>query len=166
MLAAILAVTVGGAFALGATLPASFQRLVLLTVAGVGFLSLAPFFTPLGKVERLRDAPSRRFDERDIMFARARLQPDSDRFKVYYAMRPENKSKAQSAPIAAAACPSAPTLIQIRSITTWCAGATRAPQPSAALRFGLMTYSTGSILPGVARLPGCPDTRAYFLYRK
>ncbi|MFZ5819673.1 MAG: 4Fe-4S dicluster domain-containing protein [Chloroflexota bacterium] len=92
-LATILAVTVGGTLALGALLPASFQRLVLLAVAGAGSLSLAAFFTPLGKAERLRDVSSGRFDERDIMFARARLQPGSDRHKAYYAMRPENQTK-------------------------------------------------------------------------
>lgn len=31
-----------------------------------------------------------RFDERDVVFARARLQPGSEEFERYYAMRPEN----------------------------------------------------------------------------
>jgi ferredoxin len=36
--------------------------------------------------------PSRRVDERDIMFARGRLQPGSQEYAQYYAMRPENRS--------------------------------------------------------------------------
>jgi ferredoxin len=38
------------------------------------------------------DAPESRFDERDIMFARARLEPGTPDYDSYYAMRPENKS--------------------------------------------------------------------------
>jgi ferredoxin len=51
------------------------------------------FLLPVGNVGRLRDVPARRLDERDIMFARARLQPGSKRYKAYYAMRPENEMK-------------------------------------------------------------------------
>jgi len=38
-----------------------------------------------------RQEPRGRFDERDIMFARARLQPGSPEFEAYYAMRPQNR---------------------------------------------------------------------------
>jgi ferredoxin len=82
-----------GIFVLGATLPASFQTYILLTAMGEGVLALILLLLPLGRADRLRDVPSKRFDERDIMFARARLQPRSERYKAYYAMRPENKEK-------------------------------------------------------------------------
>jgi len=50
------------------------------------------FLLPIGRVERGNDVPSRRFDERDIMFARARLVPGSPEHGAYYAMRPENRA--------------------------------------------------------------------------
>ncbi len=57
---------------------------VLLVVVGV--LATLPI--------RLNDRPlarrQERFDERDVVFARARLQPGSEAFERYYAMRPEN----------------------------------------------------------------------------
>ncbi|MCP4425473.1 MAG: 4Fe-4S dicluster domain-containing protein [Chloroflexi bacterium] len=37
------------------------------------------------------DTPHKRIDERDIMFARARLPVDSERFQTYYARHPEKK---------------------------------------------------------------------------
>ena len=81
-----------GIFTLGIFLPASFQAFILLTVMGAGIVAFILFLLPVGRVDRLRDVPTRRFDERDIMFARARLQPGSERYKAYYAMRPENEA--------------------------------------------------------------------------
>lgn len=61
---------------------------VLLAVVGVlGVL----FLWPIGRTERGDDVPTARVDERDIMFARARLEPGSPEHAAYYAMRPENK---------------------------------------------------------------------------
>ena len=71
----------------------SFQTFILLTVVGAGVVALILFLLPVGRVDRLRDVPSKRFDERDIMFARARLQPGNERYKAYYDMRPENEAK-------------------------------------------------------------------------
>ena len=53
------------AFALGIFLPASFQTIILLTVMGGGVLALILFLLPVGRVDRLRDVPAKRFDERD-----------------------------------------------------------------------------------------------------
>ena len=36
--------------------------------------------------------PKTRIDERDIMFARARLEPGTPNYEAYYALRPENKA--------------------------------------------------------------------------
>jgi ferredoxin len=36
--------------------------------------------------------PTRRIDERDIMFARGRLDPESPEYESYYTLRPENKA--------------------------------------------------------------------------
>jgi ferredoxin len=49
------------------------------------------FLLPIGRVERKREEPRKRFDERDIIFARFRLRPGSPNFEAYYKMRPENK---------------------------------------------------------------------------
>ena len=65
-------------------------KLVILGVTVGGGMVL--FLLPIGRVERGNDAPRRRFDERDIMFARARLVPGSPEHEAYYAMRPENRA--------------------------------------------------------------------------
>ena len=88
-LALLLAVIGSGIFVLGTFLPASFRTFVLLTVMGVVVLAQISFLLPIGHVERLRDVPAKRIDERDIMFARARLLPGSDCYQAYYTLRPE-----------------------------------------------------------------------------
>ena len=92
-LASLFALLGSGVLTLGTFLSASFQSLILLTVMGAGIVALFLFLLPVGRVDRLRDVPTKRFDERDIMFARARLEPRSERYKAYYAMRPENEAK-------------------------------------------------------------------------
>ena len=93
LLSAIIAFSGGGAFALGALLPVHFQTIIMLVVMGAGVVAFILFLIPVGRIGRLRDVPSRRFDERDIMFARARLSPGSKIYKSYYALRPENEAK-------------------------------------------------------------------------
>jgi ferredoxin len=67
---------------------------ILITIMGVGALSLLFLsLLPIGKIEIGNDLPSERFDERDIMFARARLEPGSPKYKSYYDMRPEKKKE-------------------------------------------------------------------------
>jgi ferredoxin len=59
---------------------------VVLVVASVALLvPSSARLTPGG-------CPSRRVDERDILFARGRLREGSPEYQSYYAMRPENKS--------------------------------------------------------------------------
>lgn len=93
VLALLFAFLGSGIFTLGTFLSASFQTTILLTVMGAGIVALILFLLPIGRVDRLREVPTKRFDERDIMFARARLQPGSERYKAYYAMRPDNEEK-------------------------------------------------------------------------
>lgn len=59
--------------------------IVLLVVVIAWFWPRSRSITPGGR-------PTRRVDERDIMFARARLRPESAEFESYYAMRPENRA--------------------------------------------------------------------------
>ncbi|MGB5673658.1 MAG: hypothetical protein WBO43_03845, partial [Gemmatimonadota bacterium] len=62
---------------------------VLLGLTALGAIALV---VPTGsKHVAERDTPTRRIDERDIMFSRARLEPGSERFEAYYAERPENR---------------------------------------------------------------------------
>ena len=79
----------GSLFLLAAALPLSI-RLGLVAILG---LAVAAFIIaallPLGRVTLKPDVQQPRFDERDIMFARARLVPDSPEFDSYYATRPQ-----------------------------------------------------------------------------
>jgi ferredoxin len=89
-----LAVALGGAaiFFLTAALPGPIQWIMLGIVILAGMTGLISFFLPIGSVEIGNDIPDRRFDERRIMFARARLQPDSPEFENYYAQHPEDQA--------------------------------------------------------------------------
>jgi ferredoxin len=67
-------------------------KVILLSLIGIGFLGLLILsLLPIGKTGIGNDIPSKRFDERDIMFARAKLQPESPNYSAYYGMRPEKK---------------------------------------------------------------------------
>jgi ferredoxin len=79
-------------FFLTALLEAPF-RWALLGIAGLALLAaVVVFLLPVGRVERGSGEPKRRIDERDIMFARARLEPGTPDYMAYYALRPENKA--------------------------------------------------------------------------
>jgi ferredoxin len=74
------------------TLLGDEAKVILLSLIGSGFLGLLFLsLLPIGKTGRGNDVPGVRFDERDIMFARARLKPGSSNYTAYYEMRPENK---------------------------------------------------------------------------
>ena len=66
-------------------------RLVLIILGILLVIVFLLTLLPIGKVNPGRDIPSKRFDERDIMFARARLVPGSPNYEAYYHMRPENQ---------------------------------------------------------------------------
>ena len=60
--------------------------ILLLTLAGAAALLI-----PTGSKHRaVRDTPTTRFDERDVMFSRARLVPGSAQFRAYYEDKPEH----------------------------------------------------------------------------
>jgi ferredoxin len=87
-----LLVGVGAAliFFLAVLLPGAVQWLIVGLLGLTAVAGLVLFFLPIGVVEVGRDTPSRRFDERQIMFARARLQPGSPQYESYYAAHPEH----------------------------------------------------------------------------
>jgi reductive dehalogenase len=89
-----IAALIGAAVLAGcAFLPAPLPGLGLVVVAVGGLFAMGTFLLPGKPPERLRDEPNRRVDERDIMFARARLEPGTPRYAQYYTLRPENEAK-------------------------------------------------------------------------
>jgi ferredoxin len=89
-LALVIAIT-GGAFLLVWILtPIEFQIAILVLILLIIFIGSTLFMIPIGQVDISKDTPQTRFDERDIMFARARLVPDSPEFLEYYTDHPEN----------------------------------------------------------------------------
>ena len=86
---------------LAVLLPVPYLAVVLLpgsagTFTGAVILALtlaavALLLVPTGSKHRAeRDTPTTRFDERDVMFSRARLVPASASFRAYYEEKPEN----------------------------------------------------------------------------
>ena len=90
--ASLLVVLASLPFFLAILLPPVFQWVVLGGVAAAGMASVVLFLLPVGRADWGDDTPRARVDERDIMFARARLKPGTPEYAAYYAMRPENKA--------------------------------------------------------------------------
>ncbi|MBC8506462.1 MAG: 4Fe-4S dicluster domain-containing protein [Anaerolineales bacterium] len=78
-------------FFIAAGLAISVQFSVLSVVLVALVVGLALFLLPIGSVDVGNDIPVERFDEREIMFARARLEPGSPKFESYYAEHPEHR---------------------------------------------------------------------------
>ena len=89
---ALLVALVGSALFLGFTfLPAPFPQVAAgMVTLGVSS-GLVLFCLPIGKVAHGQDNPSQRVDEREIMFARAHLEPGSEKYIAYYASHPQHK---------------------------------------------------------------------------
>ncbi len=77
---------------LASLLPDAIKLALLGVLITIGIIGVFLFLLPIGQVKRGDDVPRGRFDERDIMFARARLVPGSPEYATYYAMRPENQA--------------------------------------------------------------------------
>jgi ferredoxin len=85
-----LALIGGGFFVFATILSYLVQAVILGLVLFLGVTATLLFFLPIGRVEKKNDTPSQRFDERRIMFARARLQPGSPEYKNYYSLHPDD----------------------------------------------------------------------------
>jgi ferredoxin len=68
-------------------LPVVAAAIVLLAFLA----AVVAWISPIAEKPSLGGRPSRRVDERDIMFARGRLRPGTSEYESYYEMRPENK---------------------------------------------------------------------------
>jgi ferredoxin len=89
-----LGVAVAGSlpFFLASLLPETVAWGALAVVGVAAAAGIVLLVLPVGRVERAHEIPQRRIDERDIMFARARLEPGSPNYEAYYAMRPEKQA--------------------------------------------------------------------------
>jgi ferredoxin len=76
----------------GLLLNASARMSLLVILAVMFILLVALFLLPIGKIDRGDDHPKTRIDERDIMFARARMEKNTPRYNDYYQRRPEKQS--------------------------------------------------------------------------
>lgn len=61
--------------------------LTLIALIVVGIL----FYLPIGELEAVNEIPIKRFDEREIMFARMRLEPGTTSYTSYYEMHPDHE---------------------------------------------------------------------------
>jgi len=86
-----LIIAILGSFTLFAAilLPLTGKLILLGILLCLGITVLILFFLPIGFIERGDDVPKTRFDERNIVFARAGLRPGSPDFEAYYQLRPE-----------------------------------------------------------------------------
>ncbi len=66
-----------------------FKETVQFAVLGVSVLCIAVLSFPIAYKKEKPQQPEGRFDERDVMFSRFKLQPDTERFEQYYATRPK-----------------------------------------------------------------------------
>lgn len=73
-------------------LPTPVEWIVLGLLAAAAAIAGVVLLIPVGRVDRGNDVPRVRVDERDIMFARARLQPGGAHYETYYRLRPANQA--------------------------------------------------------------------------
>jgi ferredoxin len=85
------AVLGGGVFWGAAAAPQPLLVVVFWLVAVLLGCLVALFFLPIGVIIPGNDIPRVRFDERQIMFARARLQPGTPDYQSYYTMHPDHE---------------------------------------------------------------------------
>ena len=83
-------VTGGGLAALGFA-PGPIPMIAFWSLAALGLVAALCFVLPIGGVTAGDELPQHRFDEREIMFARARLQPGSPEYQAYYQLHPEHE---------------------------------------------------------------------------
>jgi NAD-dependent dihydropyrimidine dehydrogenase PreA subunit len=74
----------------GALLAPPIRTPLFWLVMAAALAVLVLLLLPIGHVAPANDTPRQRRDERNVMFARARLQPGSPEFEAYYAAHPEN----------------------------------------------------------------------------
>lgn len=84
----LIALAGAALFFLATLLPTRGQQFLLILLGGIMLVGTVLFLLPIGRVTIRKDTPLSRYDERDIIFARARLVPGSPQHKSYYRMHP------------------------------------------------------------------------------
>ncbi len=94
--ASIISLSLGGVlagvFSCFSLLPSQMEGWILAGTLVTFFVFGLLLLLPIGKIFDADEKPGIRVDERDIMFARARLQPGSDDYFAYYQRHPEHQS--------------------------------------------------------------------------
>lgn len=90
-IALLLAVGGSGVFLALPSLDTPLKIMIASFVLALALGMLVYVLLPIGKIKIGNQFPTFQFDERDIMFARARLIPGSENYNTYYQLRPENK---------------------------------------------------------------------------
>jgi len=76
-----------------AALPQVVRFTIIILSAILVLTGILLFFAPIGRIAVTQDNPSSRYDEREIMFARARLQSGTPEHEYYYLKNPVHKKK-------------------------------------------------------------------------
>ncbi len=88
----LLVTLVGAALFLSSlALPKSLQMILLYLILGLILTGGVVFILPIGKIKAELSQPDQQVDEREIIFARARLEPGTDRYREYYDKHPDHK---------------------------------------------------------------------------
>ncbi|MEJ2758114.1 MAG: 4Fe-4S dicluster domain-containing protein [Anaerolineales bacterium] len=69
-----------------------YKSVILFIIIGSTALAAFLFFLPIGKLLADKHTPTKRVDERTIMFARDRLKPGTPEYNQYYTLHPEHKA--------------------------------------------------------------------------
>jgi ferredoxin len=75
----------------GLALEGSSQWIMISILGGLFLVGAVVFFLPIGKIEADLSHPLNQVDEREIIFARARLVPGTEKYQNYYETHPDHK---------------------------------------------------------------------------
>lgn len=89
-----LSVTVVGVALIlsGLALGESGQLILIALILSIIVAGVILFFLPIGKIPAEMRQPAHQVDEREIIFARARLEPGTENYQRYYKDHPEHKT--------------------------------------------------------------------------
>ncbi|MEJ2446896.1 MAG: reductive dehalogenase domain-containing protein [Anaerolineales bacterium] len=89
--ATLVTVSIGGLVLATTLLEVRGEWYVLTGLACLLLLSWILFVLPIGKATAETNLPASRYDEREIIFARARLEPGTEEYENYYRSHPKHK---------------------------------------------------------------------------
>jgi ferredoxin len=73
------------------TLSSRGKSIVLGLLLGLGLILIILYILPVGRISPETKEPESRFDEREVIFARARLIPGTEQYQEYYQHHPDHK---------------------------------------------------------------------------